>query len=77
MNLRITLKLWNRYMKEHKKRIEEHEAEGIINYASSDDDNENISVNPRPKSKGNAEIHNNNIYSWANSACRIPYPIFM
>lgn len=38
MSLRLTLKLWIKYRKEHLKRVEENEALGIINYESSDDD---------------------------------------
>ena len=51
MNLRLTIKLWNKYRKEHKKRVQEHEAKGELNYESSDDEKEELKAPVASKAK--------------------------
>ena len=49
MNLRLTIKLWKKYLKEHTKRVGEKEAEGVLNYESSDDEKDIVKATPSPR----------------------------
>ena len=44
MVIRMTIKLWRKYNKQHKEKVEEHASRGIMNYESSREEDQQIKV---------------------------------